>query len=163
MSLPTTRRPNLDLAADFLELSALFSKEGQSFSEDIVNALELTAETEYIDVDTEVRNREEVAAGAVARMSSRKRVLETSYPFDIDKDGGVIFFSGELTDLGQTAYLVSLILSNLKSVSPLLVNDDVHPTEEEVRRLRQSFQYLATAAIAGEIGGPAWVFWLSTT
>ena len=150
--------PDLDLAADFLELSALFSKEGQSFSEDIVNALELTAETEYIDVDTEVRNREEVAAGAVARMSSRKRVLETSYPFDIDKDGGVIFFSGELTDLGQTAYLVSLILSNLKSVSPLLVNDDVHPTEEEVRRLRQSFQYLATAAIAGEIGGPAWSF-----
>ena len=150
--------PNLDLAADFLELNALFSKDGQSFSEDIVDALELAAETEYNDVDTEIEIREEVAAGAVSRMSSRKRILATSYPFDIDDDGGVIFFTGEETDLGQTAYLVSLILSNLKSVSPLLVDSYVHPTEEEVRRLRQYFQYLATAAIAAEVGGPAWSF-----
>ena len=149
---------NLDLAADFLELNALFSKDGQSFSEDIVKALELTAETEYIDVDTEVRNREEVAAGAVARMSSRKRILATSYPFDIDDNGDVIFFTGEQTAPGHTAYLVSLILSNLKSVTPLLVGSDAHPTEEEVRRLRQYFQYLATAAIAAEAGGPAWSF-----
>ena len=150
--------PNLDLAADFLELNALFSKDGQSFSEDIVNALELTAETEYNDVDTEIEIREEVAAGAVARMSSRKRILATSYPFNIDDDGDVIFFTGEQTDLGHTTYLVSLILSNLKSVSPLLVGSDAHPTEKEVRRLRQYFQYLATAAIAAEVGGPAWSF-----
>lgn len=149
---------DFDLAADFLELSAFYSKEGQSFSEDIVNALELAAETEYDDVDAEVRNREEVAAGAVDRMASRKRVLATSYPFDIDDNGDVIFFTGEKTDLGHTAYLVSLILSNLKSVSPLLVGSDVYPTEEEVSRLRRYFQYLATAAIAAEVGGPAWSF-----
>ena len=150
--------PDLDLAADYLELNALFSKDGQSLSELIVDALEVTAETEFVDVDDEMKNREEIAAGAVARMSSRKRVLAESYPFDIDDDGDVIFFTGEQPNLGQTAYLVSLILSNLKAVSPLLVNNDVHPTAEEVRRLRQYFQYLATAAIAAEVGGPAWSF-----
>ena len=149
---------DMDLAADFLELNALFSKEGQSFSEEIVNALELAAETEYVNVDDEVRTREEVAAGAVNRMASRKRVLAASYPFDIDDNGDVIFFTGEQADLGHTAYLVSLILSNLKSVSPLLVGSGVHPTEEEVSRLRKYFQYLATAAIAAEVGGPAWSF-----
>ena len=150
--------PNLDLAADYLELNALFAKDGQSFSEDIVIALEHAAETEYFDVNTEIEIREDVAAGAVARMSYRKRVLETSYPFEIDAEGDVISFTDEPTDLGHTAYLVSLILSNLKSVSPLLVGSDVHPTEEEVRSLRQYFQYLATAAIAAEVGGPAWSF-----
>lgn len=149
---------DIDIAADYLELSALFSRESQSFSEDIVNALELAADAEYDDVEDEVKNREEVAAGAVARMASRKRALATSYPFDIDDNGDVIFYTGEKTDLGHTAYLVSLILSNLKGVSPLLVGSDVHPTEEEVSRLRRYFQYLATAAIAAEVGGPAWSF-----
>ena len=149
---------DLDLAADYLELNALFSKDGQSFSEHIVDALELAADREAEDVDSEVRNREEVAAGAVARMSSRKRVLAESYPFDFDDCGDVIFFTGEHSNLGQTAYLVSLILSNLKSVSPLLVDSDAHPTRDEVNLLRKYFQYLATAAIAAEVGGPAWSF-----
>ena len=149
---------DLDLAADFLELKALFSEDGQCLSEDIVGALELAAEDEYTDVDAEIKNREEIAAGAVARMASRKRVLAGSYPFDIDDGGDAIYFTGEERDLGHTAYLVSLVLSNLKSVSPLLVNRDLHPTEGEVGCLRRYFQYLATAAIAAEVGGPAWSF-----
>ncbi len=149
---------DLDLAADFLELRALFSADGQCLSEDIVGALELTAEEEYADIDAEIKNREEIAAGAVARMSYRKRVLEGSYPFDIDDAGDVISFRGEKHDIGHNAYLVSLFLSNLKSVSPLLVDCDSHPTNGEVGCLRQYFQYLATAAIAAEVGGPAWSF-----
>ena len=150
--------PDLDLAADYLELNALFSRDGQSFSQDLVVALEHAAETEYSDVNTEIEIREDVAAGAVARMSFRKRVLETSYPFEIDAAGDLITSTDEQADFGHTAYIVSLILSNLKSVSPLLVDSDVHPTDEEVRSLRNYFQYLATAAIAAEVGGPAWSF-----
>lgn len=149
---------DLDLAADFLELTALFSSDGQSFSEDIVGALEITSEVEFEDVDAEIKNREEVATGAIARMSNRKRVLEDSYPFEIDEFGDVISFTAEEQDLGQTAYLVSLILSNLKSVSPLLAGNELHPSKEDVDRLRRHFQYLATAAIAAEVGGPAWSF-----
>ena len=91
-------------------------------------------------------------------MASRRQVLTTSYPFAIDKDGGVVFFTGQQEDLGQTAYLVSLILSNLRSMSPLLESEEVHPTQEETKDLRKYFQYLATVAIAAEVGGPAWSF-----
>ena len=150
--------PDLDLAADYLELNAIFSEEGQSFSEYIVDALEIAADTDFSDVDDEITNREEVAAGAVARMSARKRLLTGSYPFEIYDGGDVIIFTGEHPDLGQTAYIVSLILSNLKAVSPLLKDNPVHPTNEEIRLLRQYFQYLATAAVAAEVGGPAWSF-----
>ena len=150
--------PDLDLAADYLELKAAFSQNGQSFSQDIINAMELAADTDYADVDDEMLRREEVATGTVTRMESRRRALAGSYPFDIDDDGAAITFTGEQPDAGQTAYLVSLILSNLRAVSPLFSATDLHPTDDEVRRLRQYFQYLATAAVAGEIRGPAWSF-----
>ena len=150
--------PDLDLAADFLELTAVFSEDQQSFSEDIVDALELAAEMGFDDVDTEMKTREDVAASAVARMISRKRVLAEDYPFDIDECGATIFFTAEEPDLGQTAYLVSLVLSNLRALSPLLNGSDMHPSTQEERSLRQYFQYFATAAIAAEVGGPAWSF-----
>ena len=150
--------PDLDLAADYLELKAVFSEDGQSFSEDVVDALELPAEAGFDDVDAEIKGREGVAAGAVARMERRKRVIGDAYPFDLDEDGDAIFFTTERTDLGQAAYLVSLLLSNLRSSSPLLDGSAMHPSDMQVRELRQHFQYFATAAIAAEIGGPAWSF-----
>ena len=145
--------PDLDLAADYLELGAVFSGDGQSFSADIVDALELAAEAGSDDVDAEMRNREEVAAGAVARMSSRKRILSAAYPFDLDDRGDTVVFTAEWPDPGQAAYLVSLLLSNLRALSPLLDGSSMHPSDPEVRELRRHFQYFATAAIAAEIGG----------
>ena len=153
-----SKAPNLDLAADYLELTAVFSENNQSLSQDIVNVSELGAESEFDDVDKEIRIREDIAAGAVARMQSRKEVLTTSYPFDLDALGSVISFTPKESNLGHTAYLLSLILSNLCAVTPLLVGSCMHPTKQEVRKLRQHFQYFATAAIAGEIGGTAWSF-----
>ena len=152
------RMPDLDLAADYLELKAVFSDDQQSFSEDIVDTLELAAEIEFDDVDTEMKVREDIAASAVARMMSRKRVLAEDYPFDLDDYGATIFFTAEELGLGQTAYLVSLVLSNLRALSPLLDGSDMHPSLQEEHSLRQYFQYFATAAIAAEIGGPAWSF-----
>ncbi len=153
-----TEPPNLDLAADYLELMAIFSEHGQSFSEDIIAALETTAEQEFPDVNTEIEEREDIAAGALTRMASRKRALAASYPFDFDDRGDMIFFTAEQPDLGQTAYLVALLLSNLRALSPLLNESVLHPSDPEVRELRQHFQYFATTALAGEIGGPAWSF-----
>ena len=153
-----TKRPNLDLAADYLELKAIFSKEKESFSRDIIDALNFAADSELADVDAEMKNREEVADGAVARMASRKRVLAATYPFELDERGDVISFVVEEPDLGQTAYLLSLLLSNLRAVSPMLDGFEMHPSDQKVRELRQWFQYFATAALAAEIGGPAWSF-----
>ena len=153
-----TEPPDLDLAADYLELRAVFSENRQSFSEEIVAALEAAAETEFPDVNTELEKREDIAAGAVTRMTLRKRALAAAYPFDLDDRGAAIFFTAEQPDLGQTAYLVSLLLSNLRALSPLLDVSGLHPSDQEVRELRKHFQYFATAAIAGEIGGQAWSF-----
>lgn len=150
--------PDPDLAADYLELKAVFSEERQSFSQDIVDALELEADSEFDDVDAEIKTREEVADGAVARMASRKRVLAAIYPFALDDQGSVVSFVAENPDLGQTAYLLSLLLSNLRAISPLLDGSEIHPSGDEVRALRQWFQYFATAALAAEIGGQAWSF-----
>ena len=150
--------PNLDLAADYLELRALFAADGQSFSEDIVDALEIAADARFEDVNAEIEAREDVAAGAVTRMASRKRALATAYPFELDQRGSMILFTATEPDLGQAAYLVSLLLSNLRAVTPLLDGSQVHPSEAEVRLLRNYFQYFATAAIAAEIGGSAWSF-----
>ena len=152
------RPPDLDLAADYLELKAALSGDGQSFSEDIVDALKFAAEAGFADVNAEIEGREEVAAGAVARMTSRKRVLAAAYPFVLDDYGDAVVFIWDEPDLGQAAYLVSLLLSNLRSLSPLLHDPELHPSDEEVRQLRQYFQYFATAAIAAEIQGPAWSF-----
>ena len=146
---------NMDIAADYLELKAVFSRDGQSFSEDIVDALELSVETTFSDVDAEIANREEIAAGAIARMTSRKQVLGAAYPFDLDDRGDTIFFTAEEPDTGQAAYLVSLLLSNLRALSPLLDGSAIHPSDNQIRELRKYFQYFATAAVAAEVGGPA--------
>ena len=60
--------------------------------------------------------------------------------------------------IGQAAYVASLVLSNLRPVSPILGSSDLHPVEDEVRELRGYFQYFATAALAAEIQGDAWSF-----
>ena len=150
--------PDLDLAADFLELKAAFSENRQSLSQEIIDAMELAADEEYADVDEEITRREDIATGAVNRISIREQLLAEAYPFRIDDTGDVISFTGDPLDEGETAYVVSLILSNLRSVSPLISAANQHPTPGDVRLLRRYFQYLATAAIAGEVGGPAWSF-----
>ncbi len=148
----------MDLAADYLELKAALSANRQAFSAAVVDALELAAETEFADVNAEIERREEVAAGAIARMTSRKRVLAAAYPFELDGHGDAVLFTADQPDLGQAAYLISLLLSNLRAHSPLLEDPELHPSKGEVRQLRQYFQYFATAAIAAEIQGPAWSF-----
>ncbi len=148
--------PDLDLAADYLELKALFS--GRSFSQDLVNALEDAAENEYEDVDTEIRAREEIASGAESRILSRQRILSSSYPFKLDESGSILSFAADRRNNGTHAYLVSLLLSNLRAQTPLLQDAEFHPSDDDVRGLRRYFQYFATAAIAAEVGGPAWSF-----
>lgn len=95
------KRPNLDLAADYLELKAIFSKEKESFSQDIIDALDFAADSEFSDVDIEIKNREETANGAIGRMASRKRVLNEAYPFDLGERGYVVSFVAKERDLAS--------------------------------------------------------------
>ncbi len=150
--------PNLDLAADYLELKAFFSATYQALSKDIVDAFEISADEDYKDVDDEIKFREDVANGSALRIQARQRILKSSYPFDVDEDGSVISYTPEGLTYGQAAYLISLVLSHLRSITPMLGDSDLHPSDGEVRVLRQHFQYFATAAMAAEMGGPAWSF-----
>ena len=151
-------QPDLDLAADYLELKAVLSKDKFSLSQDIVDAMEMSSDYDFENVTTEIEERERVVTDTIGRMQSRKDILQTSYPFKIDAYGETISFASEQPNFAHTAYLISLLLSNLRTVSQLLEDFAKYPSASDVRALRGYFQYIATAAIAGEIGGRAWSF-----
>ncbi len=151
-------KPNFDLAADYLELTAFFSEQSRSFTKDLINATEIGAEGDYSDVDDEMTNREEIVSGAVRRIDGRSRALCSSYPFALDENGDILTFVGQEALYGQTAYILSLILSHLRAVSAILDGSTVYPTDAEIVELRKYFQYFATAALAAEVHGRAWSF-----
>ena len=151
--------PNdLNLAADFLELTAFFSTDKYALTQSIVDALELARDGGFATVEEEIARREEVASGAALVVCDRKRALMGAYPFDISEDGRLVSCDVKALSYGQAAYLISLVLSNLRAVTPMLDGSGMHPTNAEVAALRQYFQYFATAALAAEIGGQAWSF-----
>ncbi len=152
------KNPNFDLAADYLELTAFFSNLSRSFTTDLINATEIGAEDDYGDVDEEMTQREEIVSGAVARIDGRRRALGSSYPFALDESGDVLTFTAHDPSTGQAAYVLSLVLSHLSSMSPILHGSVVYPTDQEIETLRRYFQYFATAALAAEVRGQAWSF-----
>lgn len=152
------KNPNFDLAADYLELTAFFSDESRSFTKDLINASEIGAEEDYRDVDEEMTEREEILSGAVARIDRRRLALGDSYPFNLDVNGDELKYNGQEPTYGQAAYILSLILSHLRAISPVLDGSTVYPSELEISNLRRYFQYFATAAMAAEVKGRAWSF-----
>jgi hypothetical protein len=153
-----TKNPNFDLAADYLELTAFFSEQSRAFTKDLVNAAEIGADEDYRDVDEEMTDREEIVSGAVRRIDGRSLALGKAYPFTLDENGDVLTYVGQEPSYGQAAYILSLVLSHLKAVSPILDGSTVYPTEAEIVELRKYFQYFATAALAAEVNGRAWSF-----
>lgn len=149
---------NYYIAADYLELCAYFSDAGEALTSDLINASEIGADGDYAEVDEEMTSREEIASAAVYHVKRRARILGDSYPFLVDDGGFLVTYTSEELSNSQAAYLLSLILSHLKSMSPVLKHSTVYPTEKEVADLRQYFQYFATAALAAEIRGKAWSF-----
>lgn len=149
---------NYNVAADFLELEAFFSEEKYALISLIATELEMARDGDFDTVDEEITERDDVAAGAALFVSNRKRALAEAYPFDISEDGRLVTCEINALSHGQAAYLISLVLSNLRAITPLLDGSGMHPTQAEVASLRQYFQYFATAALAAEIGGQAWSF-----
>ena len=155
----TGRHVDFDLAADFLELAAFFSDEARALTSDLASEASIGAAEDHADLDGEMRRgEEEVVSGAVERIEERRRVLDGAYPFHLDGGGDVLTCDFAEGSLGQAAYVLSLVLSNLQAVSPVLGGSDLHPDDGAVRKLREYFQYFATAALAAEIQGDAWSF-----
>ena len=155
----TGDRIDFDRVADFLELSAFFSHHCMAFTSDLANQVAISAENNDLDLDGEMRNgNEEVVSGTIQRIEARRAALEATYPFALEQDGGVLRCDLTRDAFGQTAYVLSLVLSNLRALSPILDGSSVHPEDDEVRTLRQYFQYFATAALAAEVRGHSWSF-----
>ncbi|MCY4658349.1 MAG: hypothetical protein OXF93_00855 [Acidobacteria bacterium] len=159
MDSVTGRRVDVDLLADYLELTAFFAVDAAARTSDLINAASLGATEDYADLDDEMRDgAEELRARAVNRVRSRQDALDTEYPFRLEPGGDVLACEPDEQSFGQAAYVLCLVLSNLMPMSQILAGSDLHPSDEEVRRLRQYFQYFATAALAGEMHGNAWSF-----
>ena len=147
-------------AADFLELSAFLAHDSSASTSALGNQAEIGAADGHADLDEEMRGgEEEIVSSTVACIEVRQRVLgPTAYPFNLDTSGDVLTCQLNQESIGHTAYVLSLVLSNLRSLSPILDGSHLHPDEGEVNRLRRFFQYFATAALASEIQGSAWSF-----
>ena len=151
---------DFDRAADFLELSAFFANDSTVFVSDLVNQSGIGAEADHDDLDEELTSGEEdLVTGTVARIEDRQEALGScAYPFVLDARGEVLTCVLARGSFGHAAYILSLVLSNLRAVSTVLGDSCLHPDEQEVRRLREFFQYFATAALASELQGSAWSF-----
>ena len=152
------RWADYDLTADCLELSAFFADDSIALSSDLANQAEIGAEDDYIDLDEEMLyGAEGIVSGTVARIERRQRVLDSVYPFKLDSGGNVLEYVPS-NAIGPASYILGLILSHLRAMTPVLDRGDLHPDQDEVRKLREYFQYFATAALAAEIQGSAWSF-----
>ncbi len=153
------RRIDVDLAADYLELTAFFAKDDAALASDLANAASVGSveARETLQYEME-QGPEELVASAVLCIESRRDVLEQAYPFGLDHDGNTLTCVFDDESLGHSSYILSLVLSHLRAVSPVLGDGPLHPSESDVRQLREYFQYVATAALAAEVQGQAWSF-----
>lgn len=151
---------DFDRAADYLELAAFSSVDCMALVSELANQAGIGAATDYADLDEEMQSGEEdLTTSTVARIEFRRESLgSAAYPFNLDSRGEVLKCHLDNDCLGHTAYILSLVLSNLKALSPILNASDLHPDDREVERLRKFFQYFATAALAAELHGSAWSF-----
>ena len=151
-------QPDLDRAADFLELAAFFSPESRIVSSKLADPVSSGIENDFDGPITRIESIEdELVFGAIERIADRRRVLGASYPFSIERDGTIIRFTMIADSLDQIAYIFCLILSDISASSPVL-GVELLPNDEDKRKLRQYFQFFATAALAAEIKGRAWSF-----
>lgn len=150
---------DFDPIADYLELGAFFASDNAVATSDVANAAELAAAEDHRNVQDEMQLGEEgVVSGVVARIEQRGLALDAAYPYELDLGGDLLSCRLEEGSLSQSAYVLSLVLSNLRALSPVLDRSGLHPEDDEVPRLRQYFQGFATAALAAEVQGAAWSF-----
>ena len=151
-----------DRAADYLELAAFFSDDSTALASNLANQTGIGAADDHVDLDERMQSgdgEEDLISRTVTCIENRCEMLgASSYPFSLDERGEILTCEFDRDSFGHAAYILSLVLSNLRTVSPILRGSRLHPDEQEVNKLRKFFQYFATAALAAEIHGCAWSF-----
>lgn len=160
---------NYDMAADFLELAAFSSVTKTASTSVIANEASIGALDDHVSVSDEMEgndeqpNIEDLILGAAHCLIQRRHILNDLYPFKIGPNGDILEYrsfpcADQQRTIGRAAYMLGLLLSNLRAISPILDGSALHPNERQERELRRFFQYFATAAVAADIGGDAWSF-----
>ena len=146
-----------DLAADLCELAAFFDDSGSFLLSDLRNDIEIGSD-EYNDIDSHNRFGNEPIDAAAAVIERRIRLLGEAYPYELDQGGSQLKLLDEMS-WARSGYLLSLVLSHLKALSPVLDAVGLQPSDADVRKLRDWFQKIAAPALAAELrGGRAWAF-----
>lgn len=148
--------PDADLAADICELSAFFSSDRRFLLSSLRNDLEI-GEDEYQDVDDQNLRADLLVDTAAKRLTDRKALIGRAYPFELNDMGTELFWRG-FDDWGKQAYLISLVLLHLSTVTPVLREAELAPDDITVRNLRIWFQLIATTVLAAELRGIGWAF-----
>lgn len=152
-------KPDLDRAADFLELAAFFHVDSRVLVTELANQSEIGAADDHANIDDEMENgSEQLISATVSRIVGRQDSLQSAYPYELDPHAEILICRLEQDSLGHAAYVLSLVLSNLRSHSSILLGSPLHPHETEEPKIRQYFQYFATSALASEVCGSAWSF-----
>lgn len=146
-----------DLAADVCELAAFFDVDGSFLLSDLRNDVEIGGD-EYDNVDAHNRFGNEPLDAAVSVIEHRMKLLGAAYPFELDEVGSELTYSGDL-NWARSGYLLSLVLSHLKALSPVLDTANLQPNDADIAQLRNWFQQISAPALAAEMcGGTAWAF-----
>ncbi|MCY4590766.1 MAG: hypothetical protein OXE86_09460 [Alphaproteobacteria bacterium] len=156
----TGQRINVEQAADYLELRAFCASDGVALVSDFANQIRIAVGPGQTDLHEELTSgQDDLVSGTVNCIERRCRTLRpTAYPFRLDERGDSLSCGLTADSIGHAAYVLCLVLSNLRALSTVLTTSGMHPDEQETRRLRELFQYCATAALAAELGGHAWSF-----
>jgi len=144
---------NSHLLADWLELTAFVNPSGQTYLNDLVDALDLCWDQEAEIIHERDQLIDDIGSIIAEEIGTRSRVLSNSYPFVVSRDGSSIVVHEPLSD-GSTTYLLCLILSHATRSD--IVDKRMAPSQSDLHAARNAlFEGCATLAAAAICNGPS--------
>jgi hypothetical protein len=136
--------------ADWLELNAISSPDGQLGFSALVSASDLSKEGQPQDIADDDTHDETLVLSAQAEIRRRRELIGLDYPFRIAENGQSMHIVANVSEIGA-AYLLCLFLSHAadRTIVPKKLAPKVTGT------VRNFFQACATVAAGGYVQGTA--------
>src|SRR5215212_8437260 len=144
---------DIEVKADWLELSAFFSKDGRIHLDNFVGSQDIAQDYEREDISDQDEFMEDLANSVLTEIQRRADIITDNYPFRVSEDGEILAFK-PVEAVGSACYLFCLIVSH--AYRSEIVPDRLAPRGEAIRKARDVFQICATLAACGVAAGPAY-------
>jgi len=144
------RDATISTMCDWVELATLLSMPAPVAVMELGQALDLDVDRDPADSEEIDQYQENLYLGIGVEIERRIEALGPAYPFSTNQ--GQLATSAALTE-GQTAYVISLILSHCAKGG--LLPKKFRPSDKQLREARELFQICSTIAAAGHTGGPS--------